>query len=551
MQKTYEELLEENIHEAVFSSVFDVNDVQRIQDEFAYAMNVSVAMLDKDCNEITKRSNFMILEEYDEIPNARKLLKEDICSFIEKLPHTEEEAPDVLYCQRTGMMFGRVRLLFNNNMIGQSFFGCVRCKEIVPDELECAALAQKLNISIDAFHAILNKVPVMSKERFSHIAKLVYYYGKSLIDLGMQNCIRDTEVKYQKMVEEELQHEKEEIEHQNSIDTLTQVYNRNYFELKIKELEASGLTPVTVVMGDVNNLKLTNDLFGHRHGDWLLQSIARVLKEEAFDNYIIGRYGGDEFNVLIPGGKRQDGEWYCHRVRNALAKCYSCCVMPSISMGVGKKSVKEERLKHIMEVADVKMYREKIKIKEEFNIINSIRTVLYGREILTEETVERCEKLVVAFAEYIHCDQAQKKTLSRLARMQDFGYVIVTKGLFSIRFRDDLTLEQKRELRKHPIIGDKIISISNQYPDLVGLIASTHEDFNGKGYPDGKAGEDIPYLARVNRVADDYRAFTEKEPWGMNLTKEEACQKIQEGIGTAYDPVLAEKFLEFIKDKDL
>lgn len=63
-------------------------------------------------------------------------------------------------------------------------------------------------------------------------------------------------------------------------------------------------------MADVNNLKLTNDIFGHKFGDQLLAEIARIMKQESFDGFIIGRCGGDEFNILIPNGNRQDAEWF-------------------------------------------------------------------------------------------------------------------------------------------------------------------------------------------------------------------------------------------------
>lgn len=346
--------------------------------------------------------------------------------------------------------------------------------------------------------------------------------------------------------EKKLEQEKEELQHKNDYDELTGLYSRSYFNLACKNLETQTDKPICVVMCDVNNLKITNDLFGHRHGDKLLSTIAKVLLEQAHPGSVIARTGGDEISILMPGALRRDANWYCHEVTNALQKVLDCCITPSISMGVGKRSEESQSLKEIMNIADVKMYRNKMEYKSKLNVIDEIYNLMIRKEFITQDYTDRVAELGEGFCEYISYNKGIIDSVKIIARLHELGSTILPEKIY-FSAPDELTLVERREYFKHSDVGAKIAMISKETEQLASTIANLHERWDGKGFPKNTKENDIPEFSRIMQIVIKYSRLVETSRMGSGLSSKEAKANIREAAGTEFDPDLAEKFLKYLE----
>lgn len=550
MAKSYEEFLQENLQEIRFEEAFNVTELQELQDVLANSLQIASVITAVDGTPITKPSNFCRLCK-NFVRTTELGLKQ--CMYSDSvIGSSKRDGFTVSKCLSAGLLDAGVSLMVGDKHVANWVFGQVRDEYESFNDAELREKAEEIGVNVAGFVEAFKAVPVISRERFENIAHLVYMISRQLSEQAYQACVQRVDEEYRKMLSEEMAHQRELAEYKNSIDELTKLNNRNYFEKQVEKLDMLGITPVAVIVGDVNHLKITNDIFGHRHGDWLLETIAGIMKEEAFDGYIICRCGGDEFNVLIPGANRADAEWYCNRVRIELEKRFDCCVMPSVAFGVGKKSHRHERLKDIIDSADVKMYRDKMQIKEREHMILNMQRVLLGRGYLTSEYQTDSIGMARRFGEYLgEFDPLYVKRFTRLVRIQDYGVIPQTRDLFNKRFADDLILEAKREVMKHPILSSKIAKLHPDYEYIADFALAHEENWDGTGYPNNLAGEEIPLMARLSKIVGDYSILVAKPPIGMNKTKDEAYEIIEESLGTKYDPEYGRRFLEFLKQDEV
>lgn len=151
----------------------------------------------------------------------------------------------------------------------------------------------------------------------------------------------------------------EKIKYLSFHDKLTDLYNRAFFEEELKRLDTERQLPVSMIMGDLNNLKLANDVFGHEEGDKLLVKVAGILKKCCRQEDIIARWGGDEFIILLPKTDENTALNICQRIRDACMECTGGPVQPSIALGAATKKKLSQNIEKILNEAEHSMYRNK------------------------------------------------------------------------------------------------------------------------------------------------------------------------------------------------
>ena len=183
----------------------------------------------------------------------------------------------------------------------------------------------------------------------------------------------------------------EKVEYLSFHDGLTELYNRAYFDEELNRLDTERQLPVTIVMGDLNGLKLINDTYGHARGDILLRNIAEILKESFRKEDIISRWGGDEFISILPKTSVKDAESIIKRIKE-LCKEKSTTEMPlSISLGASIKKSSSENIYDILKEAEDKMYKSKIveSVTAQESLLQSLRVILKKGDYRTETRIKK------------------------------------------------------------------------------------------------------------------------------------------------------------------
>ena len=183
-----------------------------------------------------------------------------------------------------------------------------------------------------------------------------------------------------------------------------------------------------------------------------------------------------------------------------------------------------------------------------FEIVKALAQAIEAKDPYTHGHSERVMKYSLAIALRLGLSKGEKDSLRYAAILHDIGKIGI-RGII-LNNPDGLTGKEYDEIKKHTLIGENIIQPIELLQSIRPLIRHHHEWYNGKGYPDGLSGEDIPLGARILAVVDAYDAMKSDRPYRKALTEETAIQELKRGNGTQFDPKIVEVFLEILKTKN-
>lgn len=350
----------------------------------------------------------------------------------------------------------------------------------------------------------------------------------------------------------DIKKKQEKIEFLLYYDSLTNLYNRRYFEKAKKELDTEINYPLTIMYSDINGLKLINDAFGHNVGDDLIVATAQTIKTICREDDVLARIGGDEFALLLPRTDEDEAYELMIMILKRLDEANKIFSNEkyhiSLSMGFGTKITSHDDLLMIQKQAEDFMYRRKLLERNSFHnsLIKSIQTTMYEKSQETEQHAERLMNLSLKIGLRLSLTQAELDQLELLSALHDIGKISVPETI--LKKPDKLTLDEWEEIKKHPVTGYRIAMAIPELNNIADLILCHHERWDGKGYPQGLVGEEIPFLSRVLSVLDAYDAMTEYRSYRKPLTPQEALIEIRENAGSQFDPRVASEFLEMMEE---
>ena len=330
-------------------------------------------------------------------------------------------------------------------------------------------------------------------------------------------------------------------------DELTGLYNRRNMERILYKEDLN--YPLSLILIDMNALKLTNDAFGHEEGDNAIKRVAEALKVQ-FTNYPVGRVGGDEFLVIAQNTDENELNMKMDRVLNNL-RVKKGKFPVSISYGISYEKKKGVPIADIYRNAENKMYESKFSMKAD----GRTEVLEYLREVFnnsTHETFEHCklaENIALGIAKELNLSrQEDLDNLKKLAFYHDLGKLTIPEEI--INKKSELTREEFEVLKNHTINGYRIASsIPALYPISNGLLHH-HERWDGKGYKDGIMAKDLPLLIRIVSVADAYAGMRSDRLYRKALPKEKAKEEIRKESGKQFDPEVVEAFLKCVDEID-
>lgn len=331
-------------------------------------------------------------------------------------------------------------------------------------------------------------------------------------------------------------------------DELTGLYNRRFYEEELHRLNQKGERPLTILMADINGLKMTNDIFGHQAGDGLLRHAAEVMRRVCRNGDVVARWGGDEFIALFPRTDAGEAERMSEAIRSGYG-AHSPGPLP-LGLAIGYVTVRQqsEYAEDALPRAEERMYRDKMK-RRPAEWRESMETLQRMLEILPGEDgghIRRLAEWMEALARAFGHEESTVSRARRLARYHDIGMIAVNDEI--LHKPTSLEPEERLEVENHPEIGYR--AALTGLPGLAELaepILSHHEHWDGRGYPRGLSGEGIPFLARLFAVADAYESMTSGRPYRKPLSGAAALEEIRRHSGTQFDPQVVRHFARLLE----
>lgn len=331
-------------------------------------------------------------------------------------------------------------------------------------------------------------------------------------------------------------------------DSLTGLYNRRFFEEEMKRLDTERKMPISIIMADLNGLKIINDSYGHEKGDQMLKKSAELLKSSLRQEDILARQGGDEFAVLLPNTGKKEVKNILDRIKENIAKSQEDELPLSIALGAATKNNFAKDLELVLKEADDEMYNNKLSESRssKSNIVQGLLNALDAKSNETKEHAVRMTKLAFDFGEKLQLSNSELNRLSLLATLHDIGKTNIDDKI--LNKTGSLTDKEWEIMKKHSEQGYKIASSSEEFALVAEEIFAHHEHWDAKGYPRQLAAEDIPYLARIISIIDAYDVMTHDRSYQEAISKKEALAEIKRCAGSQFDPELAAEFIKMLKD---
>ncbi|MEE3350091.1 MAG: diguanylate cyclase [Candidatus Gastranaerophilaceae bacterium] len=394
----------------------------------------------------------------------------------------------------------------------------------------------------------------------------------------------------------------EKVKEQAVTDGLTGLYNRRYFEEYLKKEVTRSLRinqPFSIIGLDLDFLKKINDTYGHSFGDVAIKTIADVLKTNARSIDTAARMGGEEFNVILPGVTSEGAMIAAERIRKAIENVELDTIGHiTASIGVATFLEHSDNIEDILELTDQAMYmskrngrnqvtlakpmnetswqelavsafldilnKKKIPLSEDFKNDLSSKLlastpqseVLYSVADLLTQTyndmhVQGGVKLkvltAVSLAKRFDLPKSEIDNLKIAMLLYDIGNLLIPQEIF--KKKEPLTSEDKQHIYEHPVIAaQEILKPISYIQDVIPIVASHHENWDGTGYPAHLSHESIPLASQIVLIVDAFYALTEQRSYRDKLSPRDALEIIKKDTDKKWNKTLVDEFVALIEN---
>jgi diguanylate cyclase (GGDEF)-like protein len=324
-------------------------------------------------------------------------------------------------------------------------------------------------------------------------------------------------------------------EHEALTDPLTGLSNRRRL---MRDLAAAERTPMTLVLFDLDGFKNFNDTFGHAEGDELLIELAHRLRRAVMRDGRAYRMGGDEFCVLLPVDRPD-------RRRAAVSSLQLSADGVSVTCSWGEVQLPSEAVSpgEALRLADRRMYAMKngrpsapgAQLREALTRVVSIR------EPDLHEHVIDVGRMAAGVARRLGVPEHDLADIVHGAELHDVGKLAIPEAILDKP--GPLDEDEWVVMRSHTVLGEQLLSGIPALANAARLVRASHESWDGSGYPDGLAGEAIPFGARIIAACDAYDAMVTDRPYRSGMSPQAAMEELRRCAGTQFDPGVVDALL--------
>ena len=381
------------------------------------------------------------------------------------------------------------------------------------------------------------------------------------------------------------------IQYLGTHDALTGLLNRPAFDEAMRRAEREAWVPVSILFGDVNGLKLTNDIFGHEAGDELLRVSAEILTAICREEDTVARVGGDEFTVLLPYTGAQGAQHLCDRILEAFSQRTVSSIRCSISIGTATRTDAQTRLEDVLKQAEENMYKAKAleRRRNDNTLIGTLMETLFNRAPDERRHAEAVGRISARLGQALNLSEPELRRLRETARLHGIGKIVLddeeirrselwfqdvdlsaAEGLDEARQAqegpdearqdqdgsdaarqaadgaDEARHARREMLQRHVLVGYRILNLSSDTIDLAENVLAHHEHWDGTGYPKGLKGEEIPLAARILLMAE-YVADLTNGPGRDRMAAETLPDFFRAEAGQKFDPALVAVILPLLE----
>lgn len=356
------------------------------------------------------------------------------------------------------------------------------------------------------------------------------------------------------------------------LDPLTELPNHRRFKESLAHAivrEHVKSRPVSVLLFDLDHFDDYNRRHGLARGDEMIKLFAGIAARHSTEGALVARYGGDEFAVLLPGVVPDEAWGISEEIRqrfNAMAgngltvSGGLANVTPttdraeSLSLAAELAVTKAKQLGRNQVCKFESLIGEKGSDPYELNrflenatlsTVQALAAAVDAKDTYTQGHSQRVAQYASGLCRFVGGSDAEVELVYRTGTLHDVGKIGIPDHV--LKKAGPLTQEERAIMETHPALGEVIVAKVPYLQDTLSGVRHHHERWDGKGYPDGLAGESISRLARMLALADTYDAMTSDRPYRKGLSIETALAEVEKNAGTQFDPVLAAEFVRFMR----
>ncbi len=368
----------------------------------------------------------------------------------------------------------------------------------------------------------------------------------------------------------------EETQRQAVTDGLSGLFNHREFQRRLQdELERCKRygRDFSLLLVDVDYFKSFNDIHGHPFGDLILKEIASLIQKTVRTMDIPARYGGEEFAVIAPETTAENAKLLAERLRKIISA--HPFLTPagqqaalSVSIGLASFPLDAQDREGLIRATDqalyfakeagrncVRPYSESLKSALEqrhervtellsdpsLRAVRDLATAIDAKSPYTRGHSEEVARYALHLASALGLDEEKKESLRLASLLHNIGTVSIPDRI--LNKPGSFSIEERKIIQAHPMLAGMILEKTSRMQDILPAILYHHERFDGKGYPNGMKGEEIPYLARLLSVVEAYHAMLSVRPYRPRLSAAEAQAELRRNAGSQFAPAIVEAFL--------